>query len=328
MNAGAMAGPAKLSILILNWNRAADTTELLLNLAESAHSEGVSAFEVVILDNGSDEVAPDWCGLTDLEVKFDRSETNLGYSGGMRRLMQLSTAGYLWFLNNDARLDPGALSIALELAREEREGVNLPIVLDPDGTMQSRDCHWNAVLGWRSERLPLSTGGSPYRLFGDIFVGPLMSRAVCERIGAFPPQFHTYGEDFDACYAAAMMRIDVMRIPSLVLRHAKSSSKPKDKISRFDFDRQAVRNVLASALTNYRPSGFWAVFLLGLKLMGHELVWRRRIPSQASAWWSWATIPRDAVRLSRDLGNLRSHRNKNRTRSDAEIWALRSTVSN
>jgi GT2 family glycosyltransferase len=310
-----------LSILIINWNRAQDTSALLQDIIEQ--SSTLTSFEVLLLDNGSEEPLPSWWSDC-ARIRLTRSSVNLGYSGGMRLLLEQSRSKVCWLLNNDCRIGPGILKAAVDTAGNMTEALIMPLVLNPDGSMQSRDCYWHPILGWRVGPEP-SPKVPNRRIFGDIFVAPLIARQEAIRLGLFPPQFHTYGEDFDASYALAAAGLVVRRCAGLVVHHRKSSSKPAALDERYRFEVQGVRNVLASAVINQRTiNSVWTTLPLFLKYWMVDLFWKRRkvLYANPRLLRLWASLPVSSMLLARDLRDLRARRKKWRASGDARVWTL------
>ena len=123
--------PPSVYTIVVNWNRWAKTLECV----EALSRVDYPSLRVVVVDNGSDDPPP-----TELEregVEIIASPVNLGYAGGcnlgIRHGLDRS-ADYLLVLNNDARMDVGALTALVECADGSRENAVLsPRVVDPRG---------------------------------------------------------------------------------------------------------------------------------------------------------------------------------------------------
>src|SRR5690606_819238 len=92
-----------LSILIITYNRAADTLSLLENLAEQ---EQVGAFlgEILLLNNHSSDdytAVKDFVSRTALPIRYIDSDKNLGVSGGRNLLVKEAKFPYLVMLDDD-----------------------------------------------------------------------------------------------------------------------------------------------------------------------------------------------------------------------------------
>lgn len=306
-----------LSILIINWKREDLTSALLRDLAPQLRTEAV---EVLILDNEASEAPPRWWGQMP-GVSVFSSPTNLGYSGGMSFLIERSVSPYCWLLNNDCRAPDDALRVVRAAIQDGSSDILLPLIKNPDGSLQSRDCRWSRLLGWRTGDPPQLDRGS-YRIFGDLFVAPIVRRDLVHSLKLFPPQFHTYGEDFDACYAVAASGCRVARECGITLVHAKSSSRPAEPAIRYRYEVQGVRNVLTSVLLNYsRHTILWAAPALFGKMLLHQLLWRwrRELFACPALLLTWLKLPFAVAKLTLELQEVRRARLAARRLSDRAV---------
>lgn len=110
------------TIVILNWNREADTLACLDSLAGMNYP----SFSIVVVDNGSTDCSPGaierW-GREHLPLTLIRNAENRGFVGGsnqgMRHALSTNTA-YVFLLNNDTVVEPDALQLLVAAA--ERSG--------------------------------------------------------------------------------------------------------------------------------------------------------------------------------------------------------------
>ncbi|HLW53794.1 MAG TPA: glycosyltransferase family 2 protein [Candidatus Angelobacter sp.] len=113
-------------IVLVNWNGWRDTIECLESVARLRHPN----FQVVLCDNGSadDSVAriDEWT-KDHMKDRFTllRSDKNLGFAGGnniaLHYILEKGDHDYVWLLNNDTVVDPGALSALVERMKEDPE---------------------------------------------------------------------------------------------------------------------------------------------------------------------------------------------------------------
>lgn len=116
-----------IAIILVNYNGLADTLECLPTIL----SQPIDPRHVIVVDNGSKsdesiEIRKRFPSITVL-----RSESNLGWSGGnnlgARHAIGIG-AEWLFLLNNDTILLPGALGRLQEVLSSERLGILGPIV--------------------------------------------------------------------------------------------------------------------------------------------------------------------------------------------------------
>jgi N-acetylglucosaminyl-diphospho-decaprenol L-rhamnosyltransferase len=208
-----------LAIGIVNWN----TRELLIScLTRLAVAEPDAA--VWVLDNGSADGSA--CAVREAfpQVHLLESPFNLGFAGGVNRLLCECDAEYLVLLNTDAIPDPGALSRLRDYAAAHPEVAAVgPLLVDGEG--RAAGCHdrfpafWQElanVLGWR--RLPHHRQAD-----ADVdWIGGacmlLRARAVAE-VGVFDTSYFMYCEETDWCYRAHRRGWRIACVPSARVVH-------------------------------------------------------------------------------------------------------------
>lgn len=107
---------AKVSIIILNWNGKNDTLECL----ESVKKIDYSNFEVIVVDNGSDDDSSVEIRKQFPDITVIETGKNLGFAEGnnvgIRHALR-NGAEYIFLLNNDAVADQQILNAFLEAAQ-------------------------------------------------------------------------------------------------------------------------------------------------------------------------------------------------------------------
>jgi GT2 family glycosyltransferase len=91
----------KVSIITVNFNQPKVTEELLGSIPKTSEN-----IEVIVIDNGSNtDLSTEW-QVNYPDVKFIRSELNLGFAGGNNLGIRNATGDYLFFVNNDTEFGP------------------------------------------------------------------------------------------------------------------------------------------------------------------------------------------------------------------------------
>ncbi|MBK0379013.1 glycosyltransferase family 2 protein [Mucilaginibacter segetis] len=94
----------RVSVVTINFNQDQITEELLISIAETNTYEDI---EIIVVDNGSTvNPIPKWT-LKFPDVKFIRSEINLGFSGGNNIGIKEATGDYYFLVNNDTEFTTG-----------------------------------------------------------------------------------------------------------------------------------------------------------------------------------------------------------------------------
>ncbi|MDA0321319.1 MAG: glycosyltransferase family 2 protein [Verrucomicrobia bacterium] len=227
--------PQRVLVGLLASNQKGRTLECLDSLAATQGAE----YEVFLVDNGSDERIADATAGYDF-VQTDRRSENLGCAGGrniiIRHFLQNGTWPYLFFLDNDALVEPGTIRALIETAsahmRDERRigGVGPHVVSEQDH--QQLWCAGGARIDW--ERGWFVDGGQG-QARDDAFVEarPLdtltggfmfVTREAVQATGFFTEPYFIYLEDTEWCWRMKLQGFELWSAPRAVCRHYGSSS--------------------------------------------------------------------------------------------------------
>lgn len=191
------------SIIILNWNSLQDTILCL----ESIFKMNYRNFDVLVIDNGSEENPELYLRDKYPQIRFIRNETNIGYTGGNNQGIKflLSEAPeYFWLINNDVIVDKCCLTNLInEVSTDPKIGLASPLIYNNANDIKLQHCGNYLDLNrnkqfrfkdieefkYYEEREPESIV-----LFGTAL---LISRLLIEDIGYLDEHFFAYSEDFD-----------------------------------------------------------------------------------------------------------------------------------
>lgn len=111
------------SIIILNYNQIKVTTEFL----ESARELEYTNYEIILVDNNSEDNPQEFIKSNFPEVVFIRSEKNLGFTGGNNLGIESAKGDYVFVVNNDTEVTKPLLNKLIEPFNEDPEiGVVCP----------------------------------------------------------------------------------------------------------------------------------------------------------------------------------------------------------
>jgi len=190
----------RVSVILVLFNQ----VELTFHCLESLLAAQEAGIEVIIIDNGSTDRTGALLDRLD-GAHVIRSPENLHFLRGVNRAAAEARGEHILLLNNDTRLDPGAIAAALARLDAEPDlgAVGGPIVL-LDGTLQEAgSIIWRdgSSLGYGRGRDP----GEPefqFRRDVDYCSGAflMVRRALFERLGRFDEAFApAYYEETDLC---------------------------------------------------------------------------------------------------------------------------------
>lgn len=108
----------KVSVITVNYNQPQVTEDLLQSIFSlNRYPE----LEIIVVDNGSkNNPVPEWNSKYP-DVRFIRSESNLGFAGGNNLGIKASTGEYLFLVNNDTEFTPGLVETLVTVLDEHPE---------------------------------------------------------------------------------------------------------------------------------------------------------------------------------------------------------------
>ena len=273
-----------ISIVIVNWNGEQHLGELL----ESIRAQSYRHYEIIVLDNGSTDNS---LGLLDSfkDVRVLRQEGNVGFCRGNNLGIRAANGEILLLLNNDTVLDNRCLEHAVNCFAEAPEDTFaiFPKMLFYQNPMiiNCTKTQWHCLHLWRDNSvglLDLRRVEKREQVFGGIFAGVFMRKALFEKLGLFDEAFVTYGEDFDVCYRANLAGYKLFSEPRSIVYH-KYRTSSREETDIFFTLYYFLRNYLIVILKNYElkhiPAAvryfrkeFWGPWATRARLQGDRAV--------------------------------------------------------
>jgi len=218
----------KVVIVILNWNGLADTLECLASLSDLSYGN----FEVIVVDNGSDQPEAEKIQAAFRSVTVLRNHKNFGYAAGnnlgIRHAMERG-ADYVWLLNNDTVVAPDCLAeLVAAGGSQQRVGLLSPVIyhyaspadIQFSGTILDRRREEQITLKSLQDTHAASQAG-PVFLWGTAL---LVKRHVVNTIGLLDERYFAYHEDLDYCLRATAAGFQALVVPEAALRHRSARS--------------------------------------------------------------------------------------------------------
>lgn len=243
------------SILIVTWNSERWIERCLRSIP--AACEGLR-YEVVVHDNASGDAtltkidALDRIGDAGLDVI--RSSDNDGFAAGTNEAFARSRGRFVFLLNPDCELEPGALTTLLAFLDERQQvAAAAPLLIDAKGEVQ-REFQLRRLPTLRTliaevllahKIFPKNTTTARYRYRDLDLTHPrrieqpaaaalLLRRSAVEEIGPFDEQFApAWFEDVDYCRRLAAKGKEVWVVPAAKARHHGGSSLEHLQFGRF-----------------------------------------------------------------------------------------------
>jgi len=245
------------SILILCWN----STQYLKECLNALVDQSFRDFEVLLLDNGSDQPLP-----TDLKESFPathltvmQSDKNLGFAGGNNFAAKHAKGDYIVLLNADAFPEPDWL-----------ENINRACLNHPGYFFASRlikandptilDGEWNVYhasgLAWRRNHAKSVSQAYPHQkhVFSACAAASIYPRSAYEAVGGFDEDFFSYMEDLDLDFRLQLSGYPCLYLPDAIVRHVGAGSTH----SRSGFMlRHGHRNLIWTFVKDMPGAFFW-----------------------------------------------------------------------
>lgn len=202
------------SVCIVNWNCRALLRDCLRSLTPKL--QGVH-LEVIVVDNGSTDGAPRMVRRLFPHVRLIRNPDNRGFAKANNQAARVARGRYLFFLNNDTVVPPGAVRRLVEYLRAHPDaGLVGPRLVGGGGRVQT-SCRLRPTVGALLHKTALFrwTGlfRAAYRRYRhrdadhsatrpvEVLMGAalLMRRGVFRCHGPWDEDYTFGGEDIDLC---------------------------------------------------------------------------------------------------------------------------------
>jgi GT2 family glycosyltransferase len=210
------------SVIVLNWNGRHLLQECLTSLRHQSYRD----FEVILVDNGSQDGSVDYVRQAFPEARILALASNLGFCGGNNRGIAIARGSYILPLNNDSELESTALE---ELDRAVRTD-------PPDvGFWAVRMRRWhqrnlidNCGTGYSIFGAGYQIGAGepddgaydePAWIFGAPGGGACYCRSMLDDIGMFDEDFFYNNEDVDLSFRAQLAGYRCHYVPSAIVYH-------------------------------------------------------------------------------------------------------------
>lgn len=271
------ARPARVCIIILNWNGWGDTIECLDSLRACTYP----SFNVVIVDNASEDDSCErierWCRSADIafnehgagvkvpadaitscaesagfaSVELIRAAQNLGFCAGNNAGLEFacsSGADYILILNNDTICEPGFIEPMVRVAQsDETVGLVSGYIFNaekPD-TLSWAGQRLNRFFKVEKEKdLSAAVTDDPGRVFETNWLSGcmmLMPRRVFVLTGGFDERFFLWSEDIDLSLRVLKLGLRLCVTPAARIYHKVSRSIGKrSPLSYYYFARNSL----------------------------------------------------------------------------------------
>lgn len=186
-------------------------------------------FDVLLLDNGSEDGSPEYVQKHFPQVRLHRYTDNTGFCHAVNAGIRMSDAPYVILLNNDIVCEEHFVEALLKGIKEHQNcfsgqakmlQMKHPELLDDGGD-------YYCALGWafasgkgKKDR----SRGKEKKIFSACAGAAIYRRKVLEQIGLFDEKHFAYLEDVDLGYRARIAGYENWYLPKAVVYHAGSAT--------------------------------------------------------------------------------------------------------
>jgi hypothetical protein len=242
----------KLSIIVIAYNDAECIGACLKSIEETAKTLPF-ALEVIVSDNGSTDGTPEvvrpFIRKHFPAVRLLENKANLGFGPGNNAGAALAEGEYLFILNPDTIVAPGALeNLVAFLDAHPKVGIVGPRVLNADGSFQLSAHPLPSfsrffvkalrirALGYLSDKFPadeyMGWQGEDTRPVGYLAACAVaLRRDLFRELGGFDPSFKHQYEDADLCARIAAKGLAVCYYPGAVITHIRGVNRGRYPLS-------------------------------------------------------------------------------------------------
>lgn len=224
-DARVIMGPSHVAIVVLNWHGRSDTLLCLHSLAALSYP----TWSVILIDNGCQEFSATELNALLPGAHYLQTESNHGFAGGanlgIRHAIEAG-ADYVLLLNNDAVVEPAALTEMVRVAEADPAvGVVGAMLLQMDrpGRLEAAGLRVDLRWGRLFETGFGEDDHGQYDHVNDVAAvsggAMLLRRALWERLGGFDERYFSYLEDIDLCLRARKIGFGVRLAPLARVHH-------------------------------------------------------------------------------------------------------------
>ncbi|MEI7484844.1 MAG: glycosyltransferase family 2 protein [Ignavibacteriota bacterium] len=259
----------KVIVLVLSYNG----KYLLEDALNSYLKNDYANYQIMVIDNGSDDGTVDYVNENFKNILVRRIEKNQGYSGGFNFGLNIAfnemNADYALITNNDVVADKDIISELVKVAvTDDKIGFTTGKVYfnEKKDTLQTVGMSYDPVRlnGGHIGNAEIDKGQYDKvteRYFADD-VFTMVNKNLYKEIGGYDPEFVLQAEQFDWQMRAKEKGYKIMFTPHAKLWHKESMTIGKHSPAKLYFD---ARNPMIVLMKYLDPKAFKKYFWLHLK---------------------------------------------------------------
>lgn len=222
--------PPRISVVVVNWNRRQLLEACLASLSRQTHPQ----FEVIVIDNGSDDGSPDLVAELakgyPVPLRLIINSANRGFCAANNQGFAASRAELVALLNNDAEAEPAWLE-QLEAAIHQSDDIGMAaskIVVWEDPGRIDKCGHLIYPDGQNRGRGSGQLDRGQFDRMEETLwpdgCAAMYRRAMLEDIGDFDEDFFAYADDAELGLRGRIAGWRCMYAPRAVVRHHRGAT--------------------------------------------------------------------------------------------------------
>jgi hypothetical protein len=310
------------SVIVVTWNG----RELLREFMPSVMALDYPNYEVVVVDNASQDGSAEFLETTYPRVRLVRNPRNDGTAEGSNVGARAAKGDFLFFISNDMWLDPAILThLMAHMETEPQVGICTVkmrrITADGQRLMEIDSVGADIdVFGFPAARGIHEKDEGQWDAYAEVFFSfggaMLIRRDLFEMAGQYDEAFFTLTDDIDLSWRVRLLGYRVMAEPKALLYHRVSATLDTPAFKRAFRRFISERNTLRTLLKNYSLVSLAWVLPLDLVLLLGEAAFFLVLGQPRIAWagfravgWNLRRLPdtwrlRRKVQVSRTVGDL------------------------
>lgn len=243
-----------LAVVIVSWNvrelLSACLRSLLADLARSALTA-----QVWVVDNASADGTPEMIACDFPAVHLVAGDENLGFAAGnnraLRPLLADEAVRYIWLLNPDTQVRPGAVQALLAaLEAHPRAAVAGAALFNADGSLQHGAFHFPGLMQLAFDLFPMPARlyetplngryparwyerGEPFWVDHPLGAAMMVRVEAVRQVGLLDEGYRMYCEEVDWCWRMRRAGWRALCVPAAQVVHYAGQSTAQARVSSF-----------------------------------------------------------------------------------------------
>jgi GT2 family glycosyltransferase len=228
--ASSKPGAERVSVVIVSYN----STAWLEGCLNSLQAQTLAPFEIIIIDNASQDDSAGWIKKNRPEVKLVRLERTVSLACAINTGIHSASGDSYLLLNPDIQLAPDAIAQMAQVAQTNPKCAGVAAKLRLLWAPQFLNGLGNLVgpVSWGTDiglgHLDLGQFDARGTLPSACFAATLIPSQAINDLGGLDEQFPLYYEDSEWCYRARLWGYTIQAAPAALVYHAFSGRVPNE----------------------------------------------------------------------------------------------------